>query len=243
MADILICDYDEQNLDLVKNELVKNSFAKTIYTSQSLKKAIQIVKKNDIDISIFIISTSDIDKYIETMNIIKHNDQNIKFIVISKPDLLSQEILDINPYDYMIKPINFKRLNNNIKDLSKRTKSNYELNIKGQLIINYNKQLYFINLEDIIFIEKHNKLAIIHTENKKFKIYESLKNIERVLDNSFFRTHRSYIVNLKKISHITCYNSNSYLIFFNTYNKEAFISLSKYKLLKKFLTSHKLTFI
>lgn len=59
--------------------------------------------------------------------------------------------------------------------------------------------------EEILFIEAAGKYAYVHAVDGKFLSDCSLKEIEEamVCDEDFFRVHRSYLVNLKKVAGVT----------------------------------------
>lgn len=67
-------------------------------------------------------------------------------------------------------------------------------------------ELFQIPLEDIYYVEKcsNDNLALIITKNNTYKIRSTIQKLERELNeaNDFFRTHRSYLVNIKNIRHI-----------------------------------------
>jgi len=57
-----------------------------------------------------------------------------------------------------------------------------------------------INITDILWIEALENYVVIHTVKDKYTVFSSMKNIEQKLSpDLFFKTHRSYIVNLDKI--------------------------------------------
>ena len=57
-----------------------------------------------------------------------------------------------------------------------------------------------INITDILWIEALENYVVIHTIKDKYTVFSSMKNIEQKLSpDLFFKTHRSYIVNLDKI--------------------------------------------
>jgi two-component system response regulator AgrA len=61
-----------------------------------------------------------------------------------------------------------------------------------------------IALNDILFIETstNSHKIIIHAENSHIEVYHSLRDIESNLTKDFYRCHKSYIVNRKKIKEI-----------------------------------------
>ena len=73
-----------------------------------------------------------------------------------------------------------------------------------------------INIKDITLIEALKDYVIIHTNEGKFTVHSTMKDIERKFDfDNFFRVHRSYIINTNKI--ISIEHSN---IMLDGYSKE-----------------------
>ena len=66
-----------------------------------------------------------------------------------------------------------------------------------------------VYLRDICYIESNNKKVIFHTNYGELEIYEKMDNLEKELGDTFFRSHRCYLVNMEKI---TEYNSNSIIV-------------------------------
>ncbi len=70
----------------------------------------------------------------------------------------------------------------------------------------YNNELYQLPFQDILYFEKelNNNYTSIFTKNDKYKIKQSIKNIECELRTApcFLKTHQSCIVNLKNITHV-----------------------------------------
>lgn len=61
-----------------------------------------------------------------------------------------------------------------------------------------------INFDEILFFEtSHNMHKIIlHSHNRQIEFYGKLKDIEKDLNDDFYRCHKSFIVNKKKIREI-----------------------------------------
>ena len=64
-----------------------------------------------------------------------------------------------------------------------------------------NQMRDFIHIDDIIFVQSDGNYSTIYLKNNQKKVVtKKLKDINNLLpENSFFRTHNSYIVNLNKI--------------------------------------------
>lgn len=70
----------------------------------------------------------------------------------------------------------------------------------------YDNELYQIPYQDILYFEKelNNNYTSIFTKTDKYKIKQSIKNLECELTTAycFFKTHQSCIVNLQNITHV-----------------------------------------
>ena len=94
------------------------------------------------------------------------------------------------------------------------------------------KLLYRISYSDIYYIEKElkSKKSIIITKYGKFHLFKSLNELEEELDNRFFRSHQSAIVNLDNVERIDFENN---VIIFNNDFTCSLLSRSAKKILKK----------
>ena len=88
------------------------------------------------------------------------------------------------------------------------------------------KGIYNIPLHDIFFIECHQKKSFLHTRAGILTLPLPLYQLKEALPSSMFRqTHRSFLVNLKKISHIDK-QSDPWTVFFFDTKENAYISRS-----------------
>lgn len=130
--------------------------------------------------------------------------------------------------DFISKNKNMK--NNLYEDLSLAKEI---LLTKKSFCFKEKSEIYQIPLDDIFYIEKNinDNSSIIVTANKTYKIRSTIQKLEIELNesNDFFRTHRSYLVNLKNIRHIDFEEGE---ITFSK-NKLALLSRSKKKKLKE----------
>ncbi|MEJ5187337.1 MAG: response regulator [Candidatus Geothermincolales bacterium] len=69
-----------------------------------------------------------------------------------------------------------------------------------------------ISADEIYYIDTKHEYANIHTYNESFLTNYTLSELEKMLNRDFFRTHRSFIVNLKKVSQIVRLSRSSFLM-------------------------------
>ena len=71
------------------------------------------------------------------------------------------------------------------------------------LFVKHNSKLVKVNTSDIFFVEALKDYVQINTANQRYTIHATMKDVERKLPKKVFqRIHRSFIVNMDKISSI-----------------------------------------
>lgn len=112
----------------------------------------------------------------------------------------------VRPFDFLPKPVTKVVLESCILNIYKDYLESSEAssNDPGKLRVSTGGKIMLIKKNDIIYIEKFNKISVIHTVNSDITCYESLSNLEKLLlgSGSFVRCHKSYLVNKTYISEI-----------------------------------------
>lgn len=74
---------------------------------------------------------------------------------------------------------------------------------KGRILIRANYQLVPVNFDDIIFIKALADYVIVKTTTGKYITLSTMKEVVETLPSDMFvRAHRSFIVNLEKVSFV-----------------------------------------
>lgn len=116
--------------------------------------------------------------------------------------------------DYLLKPIDTDDLRETIVKIKKFNNRNFTAEKLEQLLLNFNSnsinkkitlstdgKLIFLESDEILYAESDgNYTTIFLTDGHKIVLTKKLKEVNALLpDDSFFRIHNSYIVNLNKI--------------------------------------------
>ena len=120
------------------------------------------------------------------------------------------EGFELDVVDYLLKPFSFERF---VKATNKAMKlfegksttveSTIQESVSEKVIINVDKVLHQIPLNDICFISSDRDYVKIHTTEKNYMFIDSLKNWEnRLLNKGFQRIHKSHLVNLNHIRRV-----------------------------------------
>tara|TARA_R110002050_G_scaffold29381_2_gene75688 strand:- start:257 stop:955 length:699 start_codon:yes stop_codon:yes gene_type:complete len=106
--------------------------------------------------------------------------------------------------DYLVKPITKERFNKSLEKLDSLPTS--EKNITKQkntsdfIYVNVDRRLVKVSIPSIYLIEAKGDYINIKTDEKNYIVHSTLKKIEDKLpSDSFFKVHRSFIINTKEI--------------------------------------------
>lgn len=112
----------------------------------------------------------------------------------------------VQALDYIIKGDinNLKiKISDCINAVNKTLNTN-KIKRNNKLSIDIGNSVIFLDFEEILFFEtagKEHKISL-HTFNGRSEFYGTLRNIEKTVSSDFYKTHRSYLVNTKKIKSI-----------------------------------------
>ena len=143
-----------------------------------------------------------------------NNKYKIPFVYLtSNTDEKTLERVKItNPAGFIVKPFQPEDLKPAIELAlySIKKDSNITLPSQDAFFIKEKYEMIKVFYDAIDFAEAADNYTTIHTENKKFLISQTLKKVEEKLSSKgFFRVHRSFLVNLAKI---TCIRPSSILV-------------------------------
>lgn len=113
------------------------------------------------------------------------------------------ESYDLNVLDYLPKPFSLPRFLKAIQKAEQQFSNLQKKTIPDaaeSIFIKSNKKTFQIQLKDINYIEGLGDYINIYTDKAHFVTNLTMKKIEDLLpENIFFRIHKSFIINLKKI--------------------------------------------
>jgi two-component system LytT family response regulator len=138
-------------------------------------------------------------------------------------DEYALKAFEVNALDYLLKPVEPKRLADAIQKLhiteqkenkaSSENTNNSLLNENDQVFVKDGERCWFVKLSDIRLFESVGNYAKVFFSNNKPLILKSLNALEERLDEKvFFRANRKHIVNLRLIEKIEPYFNGGLLI-------------------------------
>lgn len=120
------------------------------------------------------------------------------------------EAFEIEAFDYILKPFSEGRIVNTLKKLEELQSSRV---FNDKITLWKSEKMVVVNVKDICYCEAHEREVHIYTEYDKFILVSSISDFHKKLpQKNFFRCHRSYVVNLDKISEIIPWFNNTFML-------------------------------
>lgn len=106
--------------------------------------------------------------------------------------------------DYILKPISIKELQEAISKVKTKRRTPKSSVLTRKLSVSHSKGVSILDFDSILYFEVNDDLTTIYlTNNQKIYVSKSLKDFQSALDNSFYRVHKSYLINLMYIQGYT----------------------------------------
>ena len=205
MNKILIVEDDiniSRGLEVIVKEIDENV---EILITGYCKEAIEIARKNDIDLFLLDIQLEDCSGY-DLAHEIREIDRYKLIPMVFITAIPSKELKaykNIHCYEYIIKPFSKEKVIDTLSTIIKY--SDEKTKVKR---INFKQTGYslLIDENDILYVEARNRSVYAITLNDVIEVHNyRLKSLIEDLSNNFIQCHKSFIVN---INHIKKFDKN-----------------------------------
>lgn len=232
MISILLLEDEHYTRRFLKKLVSENSFIDQVIDTSNGQEAIRLARERKPNIALLDIELAPEEKLngIQVAKNIYDFSPETHFVFITGYAQYAIESFAVHPYDYILKPVKKDRVNEIISNLAEKVKRKQDaVTSSEKILINAGKEIFMIAPEDILFIEKRDKVSLIHTGSNVYMARQTLSELEEKLGDDFLKVHRSFIVNLNKVSRIREVSNRSYEIDFAGYDKTALMSRYKFK--------------
>lgn len=163
-------------------------------------------------------------------------------------DEFAIKAFEANAIDYLLKPFSKERFDAAIKkwikkntDEQPQTKTLATLlentikqpEEKNRIVVKTNSQIIIVPTTEIYYIEAFDDYVKIFTKDNYYLKKKTMTYYEEILDSSlFFRTHRSFIINLNQLTKVEPLEKNTYVALLKS-GKKIPISRTGYSKLKE----------
>lgn len=237
---------DEAGVRLLLKKIIekKSEFEVVCECDNFTEAVMQFTKKKPdvVFLDIEIVGASGLD----FARIIADIEPKTKIIFATAHGEFMPQAFEVYAFDYLVKPFDMARVNLTLEriislnsggsDDMEKVADTVAVSEKdfSRLLIKGKESASFVDTEDIVLIQRENGSTVIYTEKSSYVTSASIGDVEARLDAGvFMRSHKSYVINTKKIRRIEPYGRWTYVVLFEGLDKDALITSEKYEELKK----------
>lgn len=156
------------------------------------------------------------------------------------------DAFEVYAFDYLLKPFKEQRVMQTLALIRRRLNSereepralstgNSQESAPRKLMLRHKDGVSFIDMAEILLIQREERSTAIYlTGGERLVTSETLSDLdERLPDDLFFRTHKSYVVGLKHVDSIAPYGRWTYVVKLRGTDRDALITAERLEALQK----------
>lgn len=201
----IIVDDEPLAIELIKDHAAKVSSLEIVGTTHNPLAAIELINQHKVDL-LFL----DIQMPVLTgFELARTLSQRPDIIFTTAYREYAVESYELNVIDYLVKPITFPRFLQAINKYYERVGQAHTsasapapetVVNKDYLIVNANKKFHKIPYTEILYLESLKDYIRIFGEKGNIITKSTMQDFEKSLPSNFLRVHRSFIVNIDKLT-------------------------------------------
>lgn len=150
------------------------------------------------------------------------------------------EAFELEAFDYILKPYQESRIITMLTRLEafahQQIQAPATLSTPHTVNLIKDDRIIVTDINDIYYIEAHEKLTFVYTRREAYVMSMSITDFcSRLPEHAFFRCHRSWCVNLSKISEIEPWFNNTYVLRLRDMAPQIPVSRSKVKAFRQLM--------
>jgi len=185
-----------ENLELLIQSFVEN--VEIVGTAEGVLTGIKAIDLHNPDLVFLDIHLANGDGF-QVLESIKEKNQNVIFVTGHEEHAVKAFRSDA--VDYLLKPVCIEHLQGAVDRVRQRSASDKNASTISQISLSTSKGLQFLKTKDILYCKGDGAYTYFFLKNgNRISTSKNLKEYEnRLKDSNFFRSHKSYLVNLAEI--------------------------------------------
>ena len=181
---------------------------------------------------------------IECARAIQDRDPRAVIVFATAHEEYMASAFEVYAFDYLVKPFKVERALETLSRIRDRLGGGAEPvkapkpdvePVPGRIMLKHRDGVSFLDLKDIAMVLRENRATVVlMVDGTRYYVSDGMAEIdERLPDDLFFRTHKSYIVNLNLIESIQPYGRWTYVVKLKGLNDDALITHERFEALEK----------
>lgn len=180
---------------------------------------------------------------IECAKVIQDTDPKTVIVFATAHEQYMGDAFQVYAFDYLVKPFKVERMLNTLELIRERllgapqpveAKASARRQTK-RLMLHHREGVSMVDTDDILLVQREERSTVMYTiGEKRYVIPETLSEImEKLPEELFLRSHKSYIVNVDAIDSILPYGRWTYIIKLRGTEHDALITHEKFEELEQ----------
>jgi len=208
--------------------------------------AVKLIEEEEPDLVFLDVQMPGMDGF----GVLKAITKRPQIVFATAHDEYAIQAFDVHAADYLLKPISRTRLEETVRRVRGRIEdqNGHQGDYRGllraletrertitQLPVHKGRQILILPVEEILWFEVEYRLVYAHTGTERYMTNFTLKELEDRLDaETFFRAHKSRLVNLKQVKAIVPWFGGRFkLVMRNAGHSEVELSRAQARILRR----------
>ena len=218
----IIVDDEKFARDALREALGNYPAVEVINQCKNGYEALKSIKKDRPDLVFLDVRMPELSGF-DVLDLIE--DQPVLVVFVTAYDEYAIKAFEKNAVDYILKPVNRKRLDISIQRIRDQIGNHRPQPLRDlldthhaqnapiqRILVKIGTNAYVLFVRDIIYFQAADDYVRIHYQDRSFLKYETLSRLETLLDpDTFCRIHRSYIININYLAKMEPYGKDNHI--------------------------------
>lgn len=243
MFKILIVDDEASMRFILRKALEKLQHIEIVGEATRGDEAVQLVEQLEPDAVFMDVDMPTLDG-VEAAKLIVDIQPSTMIVFLTGHHQYMEDAFALYAFDYILKPFKIDRIKQTVEKMEQLKlgsvlDTDNEVTVSAPLITDEiflkNKDgMAVISYDDIILIQRENRTTTLLTKEDRFVTTQTLSELEAKLPKDLFlRSHKSYIINISKITRITPYGRWTYVVKLRDIKDDALLTKANAEILEE----------
>lgn len=161
---------------------------------------------------------------VECARLIQDKNPKTIMVFVTAHEEYMADAFEVYAFDYLLKPFRLERAMHTLDLIRQRLRESagaqdapqkpVRFNAPARIMLRHREGVSFVDLNDILLVQREERATVVYVaDGGRFVTGDTLGEMEeRLPEGMFFRTHKSYIVNINHIESISPYGRWTYIV-------------------------------
>ena len=178
---------------------------------------------------------------VECARLIQDKNPKTIMVFVTAHEEYMADAFEVYAFDYLLKPFRLERAMHTLDLIRQRLRESagaqdapqkpVRFNAPARIMLRHREGVSFVDLNDILLVQREERATVVYVaDGGRFVTGATLGEREKRLSKGmFFRTHKSYIVNINHIESISPYGRWTYIVKLRGTKQDALITHERFE--------------